>query len=134
MDYSNLTLEELAAMTAAAQKEIERRDALSEAKRGLVLATESFIDAVDKVSLLSTDGLNAIMRDALPESFVTWMELGGASSSVRSIGQWSSPTSPESLYNYGDYVYFQGKTYMCVEDQNSYSPSAYPQGWVEKTK
>lgn len=39
------------------------------------------------------------------------------------------PTGAHDCYNKGDKVTFDGKHYISLIDNNSWSPSAYPQGW-----
>lgn len=39
------------------------------------------------------------------------------------------PTGAHDAYNTGDRVTFEGKVYESTMDGNTYSPTAYPQGW-----
>lgn len=39
------------------------------------------------------------------------------------------PTGSHDCYKKGDKVTFEGKHYISLIDNNSWSPSAYPQGW-----
>lgn len=43
---------------------------------------------------------------------------------------WSQPTGAHDAYNKGDIVYYNGVLYESVIDGNTYSPDAYPAGWV----
>lgn len=43
--------------------------------------------------------------------------------------EWVQPTGAHDCYNKGDKVTFEGKHYISLIDNNSWSPSAYPQGW-----
>ena len=44
---------------------------------------------------------------------------------------WSQPTGAHDAYNTGDIVDYKGKLYQSLIDGNTYSPEAYPAGWVE---
>lgn len=45
------------------------------------------------------------------------------------IPDFKQPTGSHDTYKKGDKVKFEGKVYESLIDNNSYSPSAYPQGW-----
>lgn len=44
---------------------------------------------------------------------------------------WSQPTGSHDAYNKGDIVDYNGTLYQSLIDGNTYSPDAYPAGWVE---
>ena len=43
---------------------------------------------------------------------------------------WSRPTGAHDAYNKGDIVNYNGTLYQSLIDGNTYSPEAYPDGWV----
>ncbi len=43
---------------------------------------------------------------------------------------WSQPTGSHDAYNKGDVVNYNGTLYESLIDGNTYSPDAYPGGWV----
>ena len=45
------------------------------------------------------------------------------------IPEWVQPTGSHDAYNVGDKVIFEGKVYESLINANTYSPTAYPQGW-----
>lgn len=45
------------------------------------------------------------------------------------IPRWVQPTGAHNAYNIGDKVLFTGKIYESIMNSNTYSPTAYPQGW-----
>ena len=47
------------------------------------------------------------------------------------IMDWVQPTGGHDTYTTGDKVTFNGKIYESVIDNNSWSPTDYPQGWKE---
>uniref|UniRef100_UPI0037C6D88F carbohydrate-binding protein n=1 Tax=Proteiniclasticum sp. TaxID=2053595 RepID=UPI0037C6D88F len=47
------------------------------------------------------------------------------------IPEWKQPTGAHDAYNKGDKVLFNGKVYESLIDGNTWSPSAYSQGWKE---
>ena len=46
---------------------------------------------------------------------------------------WVHPTGAHDAYKTGDRVTFEGKTYESLIDANTWSPTAYPQGWKQIT-
>lgn len=49
-----------------------------------------------------------------------------------SIEEWPEfvqPTGAHDAYNTGDKVTFEGQHYICLIDNNTWSPAAYPAGW-----
>jgi len=49
--------------------------------------------------------------------------------SVEEYPLWVQPTGAQDAYMTGDKVTFEGKRYTSVIDNNTWSPTAYPQGW-----
>lgn len=45
------------------------------------------------------------------------------------IPEWRQPTGAHDAYSIGDKVIFNGQVYESLIDGNTWSPSAYPQGW-----
>ena len=45
------------------------------------------------------------------------------------IPEWVQPTMAEDAYNIGDKVIFEGEVYESTIDNNTWSPTDYPQGW-----
>lgn len=43
--------------------------------------------------------------------------------------KWVQPTGAHDAYKKGDKVTFEGKHYVSLIDNNSWSPAVYPQGW-----
>nr|DAX75108.1 MAG TPA: ChiA1-BD-binding domain protein [Caudoviricetes sp.] len=48
---------------------------------------------------------------------------------VEIVPDFKQPKGGHDAYKKGDKVKFEGKVYESLIDNNSYSPSAYPQGW-----
>jgi len=47
------------------------------------------------------------------------------------IAEWKQPAGAHDAYSKGDKVTFEGLVYESLIDGNTWSPSAYPQGWKE---
>lgn len=45
------------------------------------------------------------------------------------IPEWVQPTGSHDAYNVGDKVIYEGQVYECIIDDNTWSPTDYPQGW-----
>ena len=47
------------------------------------------------------------------------------------IPEWVQPSGEHDAYSVGDKVIFEGKVYESLIDDNTWSPTDYPQGWKE---
>lgn len=47
------------------------------------------------------------------------------------IAEWVQPTGSHNAYNIGDVVLFNGGVYKSKINANTWSPTAYPQGWEQ---
>ena len=45
------------------------------------------------------------------------------------IPEWVQPAGSHDAYNVGDKVIYEGQVYECIIDNNTWSPTDYPQGW-----
>lgn len=45
------------------------------------------------------------------------------------VAEWVQPTGGHDAYNIGDRVLFEGQVYESIIDANTWSPTAYPDGW-----
>ena len=48
--------------------------------------------------------------------------------------EWTQPTGAHDAYKKGDKVSLDGKHYISLIDNNTWSPADYPQGWEEQTE
>lgn len=46
-----------------------------------------------------------------------------------STPEWVQPTGSHDAYQTGDHITFEGAEYVSLIDANTWSPTAYPQGW-----
>lgn len=46
------------------------------------------------------------------------------------VPEWVQPIGAHDAYNIGDQVTFEGEVYKSLMNGNTYSPTAYPQGWA----
>ena len=52
--------------------------------------------------------------------------------SIEEWPEWVQPTGASDAYNSGDKVTYNGKRYICLLNNNVWSPEAYPAGWEEQ--
>ena len=52
--------------------------------------------------------------------------------SIEEWPEWVQPTGAQDAYMTGDKVTYNGKHYVSLIDNNTWSPEAYPQGWEER--
>ena len=45
------------------------------------------------------------------------------------IPEWKQPTGKHDAYNIGDKVIYEGQVYECIINNNTWSPTAHPEGW-----
>ena len=67
--------------------------------------------------------------DWLPDSVPA---LYKSKTAVAVIPEWVQPTGAHDAYMTGDKVIFEGLTYESLIDNNTWSPTVYPQGWIER--
>ena len=66
------------------------------------------------------DKIPTLFKEVTPSEDETGTEI---------IPDWKQPTGGHDAYKKGDKVTFGGKVYESLIDGNSWSPTAYPQGW-----
>ena len=89
-----------------------------------------------------TDATNAYPKDwTVTHDGKTWVSLTPANvwqpgvSGWREVveegaaPEWVQPTGAHDAYQTGDHVMFEGAEYVSLIDGNTWSPTAYPQGW-----
>lgn len=47
------------------------------------------------------------------------------------VAEWQQPTGAHDSYRNGEIVLYQNQRWRSLEDNNVWSPTAYPQGWEE---
>ena len=147
----------MAAITDATDQELEqyRRAIVAEQERRRTLATGA--DQMDKLvrDMLAasgqveggawvqpTDATNAYPKDwTVTHDGKTWVSLTPANvwqppTAWREVveegsgaPEWVQPTGAHDAYQTGDHVMFEGAEYVSLIDGNTWSPTAYPQGW-----
>lgn len=119
---------ELKNVGSAISAELQRRQDVKLGETQLQSAATEFIETAKNLAVLKGSSANEVMEPFLPSEFIDWLILGGATSH-KVVGEWVQPSSTRGLYNTGDSVIFNGKTYVSQIDGNMYSPGAYPQAW-----
>ena len=126
--------------------ELSRRETLANAGRAMddiarsVLAAQGITDGDEWVQ--PTDATNAYPKDwTVTHDGKTWVSLTPANvwepgvSGWREVAEeggtpeWVQPTGAHDAYQTGDHVMFEGAEYVSLIDGNTWSPTAYPQGW-----
>jgi len=126
--------------------EQNRRETLANAGRAMddiarsVLAARGQVDGDEWVQ--PTDATNAYPKDwTVTHDGKTWVSLTPANvwepgvSAWREVveegaaPEWAQPTGAHDAYQTGDHVMFEGAEYVSLIDGNTWSPTAYPQGW-----
>ena len=142
-DASDAELEQYRRAIVAEQ---DRRRTLATAGRQMdaiardVLAAQGITDGDEWVQ--PTDATNAYPKDwTVSHGGKTWVSLTPANvwepgvSGWREVveegaaPEWVQPTGAHDSYQKGDTVTFEGQEYVSLIDGNTWSPTAYPQGW-----
>lgn len=123
MIFSDYTDEQIRQVLVDAQAEVDKRVAVGEAKKALEESAAIFMRNVEKVASLTGDPSHVVYARHMPDEVVTWISLGGSVSPNPTV--WRMGTS----YRQGDLVYFNDAVYQSLQNENTFSPVAYPQGW-----
>ena len=146
MDIADATEAELRQLKTMIDTELSRRETLSNAGRAMDDITRSVLAASGQVDggvwVQPTGATNAY-----PEGWTvehdgrTWVSLTPANvfepgvSGWREVvaeggaPEWVAPTGAHDAYQTGDHITFEGAEYVSLIDANTWSPTAYPQGW-----
>ena len=147
MDIRDAETAELRRLRRMIDTELDRRETLATAGRAMddiarsVLAAQGITDGDEWVQ--PTDATNAYPKDwTVTHDGKTWVSLTPANvwqpgvSGWREVveegsgaPEWVQPTGATDAYSKGDRVSYNGKVYESVIDGNTWSPTAYPQGW-----
>ena len=147
MDLKDFTDDELERLRISVAVEQERRwtmrtvpDQMDKLVRDM-LAASGQVDGDEWVQ--PTDATNAYPKDwTVTHDGKTWVSLTPANvwepgvSGWREVveegsgaPEWVQPTGAHDAYQTGDTVTFEGQEYVSLIDGNTWSPTAYPQGW-----
>ena len=147
MDIGSVSDAELRRLKRMIDGELSRRETLANAGRAMddiarsVLAAQGITDGDEWVQ--PTDATNAYPKDwTVTHDGKTWVSLTPANvwepgvSGWREVveegsgaPEWVQPTGAHDAYQTGDHVMFEGAEYVSLIDGNTWSPTAYPQGW-----
>lgn len=147
MDVTTLTDTELDQLVLDVQSERQRRSNLATIPETIDLLNRTYL-ADDGVVPGEDWRQPTGAHDAYPLDWQvvyngkTWVSLTSANvwapgvSSWREVvppqappAEWVQPTGSQDAYNKGARVTFQGQIYESLLDANTWSPTAYPQGW-----
>lgn len=146
MDIGSVSDAELRRLKRMIDGELSRRETLATAGRQMdaiargVLAAQGITDGDEWVQ--PTDATNAYPKGwTVTHDGKTWVSLTPANvwepgvSGWREVAEegetpeWVQPTGAHDAYQTGDTVTFEGAEYVSLIDGNTWSPTAYPQGW-----
>lgn len=146
MDIGSVSDAELRRLKRMIDGELSRRETLANAGRAMddiarsVLAAQGQVDGDEWVQ--PTDATNAYPKGwTVTHDGKTWVSLTPANvwqpgvSGWREVveegaaPEWVQPTGAHDAYQTGDHVMFEGAEYVSLIDGNTWSPTAYPQGW-----
>lgn len=149
MDITDATDTELRQLKTMIDTELSRRETLANAGRAMDDIARSVLAAsgqvVGGVWVQPTDATNAYPKDwTVEHDGKEWVSLTPANvwepgiSAWREIvaedatpAEWIQPTGAHDAYQAGDHITFEGTEYVSLIDANTWSPTAYPQGWEE---
>lgn len=146
MDIADASDAELRQLKRMIDTELTRRETLATAGKQMdaiardVLAAQGITDGGEWAQ--PTDATNAYPKDwTVTFDGKTWVSLTPANvwqpgvSGWRevveegTVPEWEAPTGAHDAYQTGDHVMFEGQEYVSLIDANTWSPTAYPQGW-----
>ena len=151
MDIRDATDAELRKLKRMIDTELSRRETLATAEKKAADLNAEFLAAAGvtdgDVWRQPTSAVDAYPKDwTVTHDGKTWMSLTPANvwppgvSGWREVveesaaaPEWVQPTGGHDAYQTGDHVMFEGQEYKSLIDGNTWSPTAYPQGWEKTT-
>lgn len=149
MDIADASDAELRQLKNMIDAELARRETLANAGRAMDDIARSVLAAQGQVVggewVQPTDATNAYPKDwTVTFDGKTWVSLIPANvwepgvSGWREVvaeggaPDWVQPTGQHDAYQTGGHVMFEGDVYKSLIDNNTWSPTAYPQGWEKQ--
>ena len=146
MDIRDATDAELHQLKRMIDGELSRRETLATAEKRAADLNAEFLAAAGvtdgDVWRQPTSAVDAYPKDwTVQHDGKTWVSLTPANvwepgvSGWREVveegatPEWVQPTGAHDAYQTGDHVMFEGQEYVSLIDGNTWSPTAYPQGW-----
>ena len=146
MDIADATDAELRRLKTMIDGELSRRETLATAEKRAADLNAEFLAAAGvtdgDVWRQPTSAVDAYPKDwTVSHGGKTWVSLIAANvwepgvSGWREVveegaaPEWVQPTGAHDAYQAGDTVTFEGAEYTSLIDGNTWSPTAYPQGW-----
>ena len=146
MDIGSVSDAELRQLKRMIDGELSRRETLATAEKRAADLNAEFLAAAGvtdgDVWRQPTSAVDAYPKDwTVQHDGKTWVSLIAANvwepgvSAWREVveegetPEWVQPTGAHDAYQTGDHVMFEGQEYVSLIDGNTWSPTAYPQGW-----
>lgn len=146
MDIGSVSDAELRQLKRMIDGELSRRETLATAEKKAADLNAEFLAAAGvtdgDVWRQPTSAVDAYPKDwTVQHNDKTWVSLIAANvwepglSGWREVAEegatpeWVQPTGAHDAYQTGDHVMFEGAEYVSLIDANTWSPTAYPQGW-----
>ena len=151
MDIRDADTTELRQLKRMIDGELSRRETLATAEKRAADLNAEFLAAAGvtdgDVWRQPTSAVDAYPKDwTVQHNDKTWVSLIAANvwepglSGWREVveegsgaPEWVQPTGAHDAYQTGDTVTFEGAEYKSLIDGNTWSPTAYPQGWEKTT-
>ena len=151
MDIGSVSDAELRQLKRMIDTELSRRETLATAEKRAADLNAEFLAAAGvtdgDVWRQPTSAVDAYPKDwTVQHNDKAWVSLIAANvwepgvSSWREVveegsgaPEWVQPTGAHDAYQTGDTVTFEGAEYTSLIDGNTWSPTAYPQGWEKIT-
>ena len=150
MDIGSVSDAELHQLKRMIDGELSRRETLATAEKRAAELNAEFLAAAGvadgDVWRQPTSAVDAYPKDwTVQHNDAVWVSLVAANvwepgvSGWRedveegAVPEWVAPTGAHDAYQTGDHVMFEGAEYVSLIDGNTWSPTAYPQGWEEIT-
>src|SRR5690625_4327408 len=150
MDIADASDAELHQLKRMIDGELSRRETLATAEKRAADLNAEFLAAAGvtdgDVWRQPTSAVDAYPKDwTVQHDGKTWVSLTPANvwqppTAWREVveegsgaPEWVQPTGAHDAYQTGDTVTFEGQEYVSLIDGNTWSPTAYPQGWEKIT-
>ena len=147
MDIRDASDAELRQLKRMIDSELSRRETLATAEKRAADLNAEFLAAAGvtdgDVWRQPTSAVDAYPKDwTVQHNDAVWVSLVAANVWEPGVSAWREvveendappeyvqPTGGHDAYQTGDHVMFEGAEYVSLIDGNTWSPTAYPQGW-----
>lgn len=125
-----MSSDQIRAGLASLSAELQRREVADARRSKLDEAAAGFLTAVGDAVAAGLGAENALIHHYMPQAYIDWVATQGVDI-VKTIPRYKAQLPDQPGYSHGELILYQGKVYKSLQDDNRFSPAAFPAGWEE---